>query len=205
MLREGRVWFTIAVTIGDTTYQLRGLKRAQARHFVALASTAIETFLTAVCTRYGSDLHRLAGELTQCSLRFFRQSQLEDWLPPIHARADVLQSPMLRSYADDNARMAIDCLRAFLEDPEDTRRQWNDAFVARELERYQPFFETVERQPLTPMQRLVCVVNEDCNLVLAGAGSGKTSVIVGRAGYLVESGQACPAEVLILAFGHKAS
>jgi hypothetical protein len=42
-------------------------------------------------------------------------------------------------------------------------------------------------------------------LVLAGAGSGKTSVIVGRAGYLVESGQAHPPEVLILAFGDNAS
>jgi UvrD/REP helicase N-terminal domain len=41
--------------------------------------------------------------------------------------------------------------------------------------------------------------------VLAGAGSGKTSVIAGRAGYLVESGQAHPPEVLILAFGDNAS
>lgn len=152
-----------------------------------------------------ANLQRLSVELTQCSLRFFRQSQLEDWLPGIHARADVLQSPILRSYTDDDTRVAIDRLRAFLEDPEAPRKQWNDAFVARELERFQPFFETVERQLLTPMQRLACVVNEDRNLVLAGAGSGKTSVIVGRAGYLVESGQACPAEVLILAFGHKAS
>ena len=41
--------------------------------------------------------------------------------------------------------------------------------------------------------------------ILAGAGSGKTSVIVGRAGYLVASGHARSEEVLILAFGHKAS
>ena len=50
-----------------------------------------------------------------------------------------------------------------------------------------------------------CVINEDSNLVLAGAGSGKTSVIVGRAGYLVEAGLAKPEEILILAFGNKAS
>jgi len=139
------------------------------------------------------------------SLCFCRQSQLNDWLPRLNAMVDMLTSPLLRSYSDDNTRVAIDRLKAFLDDPEGTRKELNDAFVARELEQHQHFFDTVEHQPLTPMQRLACVVNEDHNLVLAGAGSGKTSVIVGRAGYLVESGQARPAEVLILAFGHKAS
>jgi DNA helicase IV len=205
VLREGRVWSTIAVTVAEKTSTLRGLNRAQARHFIAITSVAIKTSLTAACTRHGADLQRLSGELTQYSLRFFRQSQMNDWLPGIHELANVLQSPILRSYADDDTRVAIDRLKAFLDDSEGMRTRWNDAFVARELDRYQLFFETVERQPLTPMQRLACVVNEDRNLVLAGAGSGKTSVIVGRAGYLVASGHARPAEVLILAFGHKAS
>jgi len=205
VLREGRVWSTIAVTVAEKTYTLRGLNRAQARHFIAIASTAIKTSLTAACTRHRADLQRLSGELTQLSLCFCRQSQLNDWLPRLNAMVDMLTSPLLRSYSDDNTRAAIDRLKAFLDDPEGTRKELNDAFVARELEQHQHFFDTVEHQPLTPMQRLACVVNEDNNLVLAGAGSGKTSVIVGRAGYLVESGQARPAEVLILAFGHKAS
>jgi DNA helicase-4 len=126
-------------------------------------------------------------------------------LPRIKALADVLRSLIFRAHADSDTKVAIDCLLAFLNDPEGTRNRLNDAFVARALEQYQHFFETVERQPLTPMQRLACVVNEDHTLVLAGAGSGKTSVIVGRAGYLVKSGQARPEDVLILAYGHDAS
>jgi DNA helicase-4 len=205
VLGEGRVWSTIAVTVAEKTYTLRGLTRAQARHFIAIASTAIKTSLTAAGTRHRADLQRLSGQLTQLFLYFCRQSQLNDWLPRLNAMVDMLTSPLLRSYSDDDTRVAIDRLKAFLDDPEGTRKELNDAFVARELEQYQHFFDTVERQPLTPMQRLACVVNEDCNLVLAGAGSGKTSVIVGRAGYLVASGHALPEEVLILAFGHKAS
>jgi hypothetical protein len=46
--------------------------------------------------------------------------------------------------------VAIDRLKAFLDDPEGTRKQLNDAFVARELEQSQHLFETVQRQPLTP-------------------------------------------------------
>jgi DNA helicase IV / RNA helicase N terminal len=67
VLREGRVWSTIAVTVAEKTSTLRGLNRAQARHFIAIASTTIKTSLTAVCTCHGADLPRLSGELTQYS------------------------------------------------------------------------------------------------------------------------------------------
>lgn len=55
-------------------------------------------------------------------------------------------------------------------------------YVTHQLQRYDEFFESVESKPLTERQREACVVDEDNNLVLAGAGTGKTSVMVGRAG-----------------------
>ncbi|MBN0238145.1 UvrD-helicase domain-containing protein, partial [Pseudomonas aeruginosa] len=60
-------------------------------------------------------------------------------------------------------------------------------------------------QPLTERQRVACVVDEDNNLVLAGAGTGKTSTMVGRAGFLMASGQARAADILMLAFANKAA
>lgn len=42
-------------------------------------------------------------------------------------------------------------------------------------------------------------------LVLAGAGSGKTSVLVARAGWLLARGEASPEQILLLAFGRKAA
>jgi DNA helicase IV len=204
VLRKGRVWSTLTFTIGEKTYTLRGLNHADVSHFYDMALTGIKAHLTAEFQRHRMNLHSLAREVERLSLRYVRNRYFDAWLPRIKAFADVLQSPIFRSYADGDTRVAIDCLLAFLNDPEGTRNRLNDAFVARALEQYQNFFETVERQPLTPMQRLACVVNEDHTLVLAGAGSGKTSVIVGRAGYLVKSGQARPADVLILAFSRHA-
>ncbi|WP_158409652.1 UvrD-helicase domain-containing protein, partial [Halomonas sp. KM-1] len=61
----------------------------------------------------------------------------------------------------------------------DDLEKLRQSYVARQLQRYSDFFATVESQPLTERQREACVVDEDNNLVLAGAGTGKTSVMVG--------------------------
>ncbi|MCY1264132.1 ATP-dependent DNA helicase Rep [compost metagenome] len=79
------------------------------------------------------------------------------------------------------------------------------SYIETALEQYATLFETVESMPLTANQRRACVVDEDNNLVLAGAGTGKTSTIMGRVAFLVNSGQARPDEILLLAYGNKAA
>ncbi len=94
-----------------------------------------------------------------------------------------------------------------------TMHSWSDEgidslrenYVQQQLSTYGDFFAQVESNPLTDKQRRACVIDDDNNLLLAGAGTGKTSVMVGRAGYLVVSGQAQPADILLLAYGKKAA
>ncbi len=75
------------------------------------------------------------------------------------------------------------------------------AFIEAELVEMKDFFDTIETHPLTAEQRLAVVTDEDATLVLADAGSGKTSVIVAKAVYLIERGIRSPGEILLLAFG----
>ncbi|WP_308339891.1 UvrD-helicase domain-containing protein, partial [Thiolapillus sp.] len=74
-----------------------------------------------------------------------------------------------------------------------------------ELMHWHDFFDSVESNPLTPEQRLAIVVDEDATLVLAGAGSGKTSVITAKAAYLMKAGIRKPEEILLLAFARGAA
>jgi len=85
------------------------------------------------------------------------------------------------------------------------RQLHNQQVVPVLLEKYAEFFDTIEKRPLTDNQRLACVTNDDHNLVVAGAGTGKTATLVGKAGFLVEANIAKASNVLLLAFGNKAA
>ena len=92
----------------------------------------------------------------------------------------------------------------FLEAPGDARSKANETFVANELVRWSDLFDRIEARPLTEEQRKAVVVDERRNLVVAAAGSGKTSVIVAKAGWLVRRGYRKPSELLLLAFARDA-
>lgn len=78
-------------------------------------------------------------------------------------------------------------------------------FEETQLNKYSSFFSKVESNPLTTNQQLASVRENDFNLILAAAGTGKTSVIASKAAYLVHSGIAKPEEILLLAFNKTAT
>ncbi|OOE87652.1 DNA helicase IV [Salinivibrio sharmensis] len=80
-------------------------------------------------------------------------------------------------------------------------QQWQAAM----LNQWQTWFDTIESSPLNAGQREAVLTDESHTLVVAGPGSGKTSVLVARAAYLIESGQAKPEQLLLLAFGRDAA
>jgi DNA helicase-4 len=80
-----------------------------------------------------------------------------------------------------------------------------ERYINKQLQTYKTFFDKVESNPLTLSQRRACIIDNDNNLLLAGAGTGKTSVMVGRTGYLLNSLQAKSTEILLLAYGRKAA
>ena len=67
------------------------------------------------------------------------------------------------------------------------------------------FFNTVEKNPLTKKQRQAIILDEDRNLVVAGAGTGKTSTVIGKIGYLLKTKKASPEEILVIAYNSNAA
>lgn len=130
-------------------------------------------------------------------------------ISPLLADARALDASLLSKLnleaIGPEAAACVARVRTFAEKPKAIRSAAIDAFVTSELERWKEFFDTIESKPLTPEQRLSVVVDEDATLVLAGAGSGKTSVITAKAAYLVKAGIRRPEEILLLAFAKNAA
>ncbi|MDO6536259.1 UvrD-helicase domain-containing protein [Alteromonas stellipolaris] len=78
-------------------------------------------------------------------------------------------------------------------------------FETKQLRARETFFSRVESNPLTEPQRLAVMRNNDRNLVLAAAGTGKTSVIVAKALNLIQADNVLPRDILILAYNKAAA
>ena len=100
---------------------------------------------------------------------------------------------------------AITCLQEFLLTPQTIRTRINERFVNDECRRWSGFFAGLEKHPLTADQSRAVVTDEKNNLIVAGAGSGKTSTILARAAYLLKKDETSGDEILLLAFGRNAA
>lgn len=74
-------------------------------------------------------------------------------------------------------------------------------FKNKSLDTLSPDFR-VENHPLDREQRKAIYDPARFNLTVAGAGSGKTTTILGKILYLLQSGFASPPEILVLSFTH---
>jgi len=88
---------------------------------------------------------------------------------------------------------------------EDSKEKLRSEYESKMLKSRKTFYDNAESNPLTEPQRLAVIRNNDRNLVLAAAGTGKTSVMVAKALDLMESGRAKKEEILILAYNKAAA
>ena len=71
--------------------------------------------------------------------------------------------------------------------------------------KFRELFTTYQTFPLTKSQVEAATSHALETMVVAGAGSGKTSLLLGRAKYLLDSNRAESGQLLILAFNNKAA
>ena len=152
-----------------------------------LSAKALEAFRT---TKTDSDY------FTYSEMERFKQS-----LNEIETLSKTLQ-PKYEEYIGETEKEVLGNYKSIEED----RKIHNEAFIKRELDENKEYFDTVlGNYPLDPQQRDSIVKLEDNCLVIASAGSGKTSTILGKAKYLVEKRCIAPTKILLITYTRKAA
>lgn len=137
---------------------------------------------------------------------YFNNHMLLSWKQSVQAIYEMLDGKTYYLIGLESAD--VDCITRLLEyykNGESYRKAYNQQFVKRELEKYNQYFDQVENRKLDIQQRTAIVTNEDNNLIIAGAGSGKTTTIVGKVGYLLQRYQLQPSDILLISFTNQSA
>ena len=86
-------------------------------------------------------------------------------------------NPQLQAFSQD--------FKSFVDPNSDGTIKHNAEYVARKKAEYSSVFDTIEKYPLTDEQRTAVVTEEDNILLVAAAGSGKSSTLVAKILYLL--------------------
>ncbi|HEY0210004.1 DNA helicase IV [Acerihabitans sp.] len=146
-----------------------------------------------------------AIEHTTARDSWFTLHQLAALQESIREAFAALPLPVTRLEEFDGCRENYRLCLQWLEQGPAKVLQRNQLWTDQMLIAHQDFFNTVESSPLNLAQSRAVINGESALLVLAGAGSGKTSVLVARAGWLIRRKEALPEQILMLAFGRQAA
>jgi len=117
----------------------------------------------------------------------------------------VMAKPQVQQHLATQPRAVQDAVRMWERSLDDFAQGVNQRHAAKVAEEDRTFFDQVEKSPLTTEQRNAVACFDSRVLLVASAGSGKTSTMVAKAGYALRHGYFAPERMLLLAFNNDAA
>ncbi|MCY4654770.1 MAG: UvrD-helicase domain-containing protein [Dehalococcoidia bacterium] len=202
MLERGLLWSGISFRLTDgSSYSVGGLPHEDARKIRARCRDEVVRYASTVREPLSALVESVSRVLIDT--RYTRHSEGERLYATLEADLSGIGREVRKSLADSETQ-ALDHLAHLKDRPafEDARCNSNDAYMRNVLPSVKDAARPVR---LTDEQAVAIATDEDATLVLAGAGTGKTSVIVGKVTHLVRNMDVPPEEILVIAYNRKAS
>lgn len=225
----GLIWNEIIIKSGAVEIRLDGLTKSSTKQLLEAIRSRVSDAQLEVVQSHVSDVQlgkinenrdfvSIAASSFEHLLnrpRYLAHYDLTRWLDHIQKRHgksaqsvfQTLQSPLFPwDRAPEALRQQFKTIQLALGDNSAKAiQERNNKFVNSELLEFEQFFKQVEKTPLTEEQAKAAVVMEDRNLLIAAAGSGKTSSVVGKIGYALKRDLVKPEQILVLAFNNHAA
>ena len=213
----GAIWSGVSVPLaGGGVASLDGIPNAEAKEMAQAIAQAvrrirvaelIQNFHTAIqpvnawaSSARGACKAQLAtkGWLTQ----EFKQAQAT--LKP-RGLAELLAEPEVVRHLENQPQPLKDAVSLWRRNFIEVADGINERYLVQELAEFKSFFNQVEKSPLTDEQAKAVVCFDNRVLLVASAGSGKTSTMVAKAGYALKKGYFDAEKILLLAFNKDAA
>ena len=201
-----RGWFASSMTVQTVqgvAFKVRGLNRHQASHVrgVMLDAAAVRAAAAAQeLVKVDEALRRLLRRG-----RYVRHSEMlavhEKLVSAVQQCGGLISRNLAASARDALGRLVS------LEPAESidaVREDINQRFVSASVSAVAAAADAAMHARVTEEQAEAVATDEDVTLVLAGAGTGKTTVIAAKVAHLVRNERVDPAQILVLAFNKKA-
>lgn len=180
---------------------------------------ALEAEYYAICLNYLTKLKSMESKIKEANEKLTQYYKTVDRFNALVERQDIyisrsmfneLKEACLAPYShfssnNPNVNEVTIFLTRYSNFDKNSVSEMNEAFIKRELIDKDTFFSNIDGKSLDLQQRMAIITNEDGNLIVAGAGSGKTLTISGKVKYLVETKGIKPEEILLVSFTRKAA
>lgn len=206
--KRGIVWGELEFELPeDKVVRLHGTEWQETQQFYQYLLKIWRSWSEEMSAVSAGVLHQQAENIARIEQqdKWFKNSELAAVQQNIAAAFTAVPVPVERLPEFDNCREDYQLCLKWLRQGKESVVLRNQAWTERTLEQHRDFFNHIETTPLNDSQCRAVVNGEDAVLVLAGAGSGKTSVLVARAGWLLHRQEAVAEQVLLLAFGRQAA
>ncbi|MFI8716572.1 UvrD-helicase domain-containing protein [Stenotrophomonas sp. NPDC077464] len=221
-VKQGPVWATLCIATEDGDLQLGGLPTAQARALQQVWQAGVDA--RRQDQRLGDANAALADIrqwLEEVDAVLERADAQQRWLTleqqhallarrPLPAQGEgglwaLFDDPALRPYLQGTPAAIEDDLLRWSGDWTAHWASRNEAHLADAQRAAARLLAQVERQPLSAEQARAVLCFDSRMLVVAAAGSGKTSTMVAKAAYAVQRGLMAPDQIVMLAFNKEAA
>lgn len=206
--RRGLVWGELEFVLPDQkVVRLHGTEWQETQHFYRHLESRWHQWSQEMAAIAAAALNRQLRILNALneSPHWLQYHSLSAIQSDIRETLASLPLPCARLTEFAQCLPGIEACKRWLNDPQQIRESHNRSWTERMLAEYRDFFATIESSPLNISQAQAVINGEKNLLVLAGAGSGKTSVLVARAGWLLARKEASAEQILLLAFGREAA